>query len=100
MLLYQIYQQNFLKCRLINPAKSNLGSVSKKILEKTISATKLETGDNLWKSTTDVLTWFKDLKDLQNARFLKFDIQEFYPSITAELLDRALFVYLYNVPIY
>ena len=78
------------KCRLINPAKSNLGSVSKKILEKTISATKLETGDNLWKSTTDVLTWFKDLKDLQNARFLKFDIQEFYPSITAELLDRAL----------
>ena len=78
------------KCRFINPAKSNLGSVSKNILEKTISAIKLETGDNLWKSTSDVLTWFKDLKDLKNAQFLKFDIQEFYPSITAELLDRAL----------
>ena len=78
------------KCRLINPAKSNLGSVSKKILEKLISAIKLETGDNLWKSTTEVLTWFKDLKDLKMARFLKFDIQEFYPSITADLLDSAL----------
>ena len=56
------------KCRLINPAKSNLGRVSKKILETLTSAIKMNTGANLWKSTTDVLTWFKNLDDLLGHR--------------------------------
>ena len=78
------------KCRLINPAKSNLGKVSKSILEKITSNVKVKTGAHLWKSTGDVITWFKSLKNLKKARFIKFDIQEFYPSITSDLLDRAL----------
>ena len=50
----------------------------------------LVNNSNLWKSTSDVTTWFKNLGNLRKARFLKFDIVEFYPSITPELLDRAL----------
>ena len=87
------HKENFLsdpKSRLINPAKSNLGRVSKKILEGLTEKIKTKTGDNLWKSTQEVLSWFKSLENLKNARFLKFDIQEFYPSITEDLLDRAL----------
>ena len=32
----------------------------------------------------------QESKNLKKARFVKFDIQEFYPSITSDLLDRAL----------
>ena len=76
--------------RLTNSTKTNLGSVSKEILERIIGEIKDKTNLNQWKSTHDVIDWFKNLGTLKKARFLKFDIQEFYPSISPELLDRAL----------
>ena len=78
------------KCRLINPAKSNLGKVSKSVLERVVSEIRNKTGLNQWKSTSEVITWFKELQNLKKARFLKFDIVEFYPSITPDLMNRAL----------
>ena len=59
------------KCRLINPAKSNLGKVSKSILEKITSDVKVKTGAHLWKSTGEVLTWFKSLKNLKKSEVYK-----------------------------
>ena len=78
------------KCRLINPAKSNLGIVSKKLLEKFIKQIKTNSGHNLWKSSAEVLNWFSQTNTASNARFLKFDICEFYPSISSALLNKAL----------
>ena len=77
-------------CRLINSAKSNLGIVSKKILEKIIMQTHEDSGHNLWRSSSDVLKWFEDLSQSPKSRFSKFDVQEFYPSITSTLLDKAI----------
>ena len=77
-------------CRLINPAKTNLGSVSKEMLERVVREVKNKTNFNQWKSTYDVLNWFKNLGPVKKARFLKFDIQEFYPSISSDLLERAI----------
>lgn len=78
------------KCRLINPAKTDLGKVSKHLLDRMVSQIRSITGVNHWKNTAEVLSWFSDITSKQNSRFIQFDIAEFYPSITSELLDRAI----------
>ena len=36
------------------------------------------------------IEWFKAIKNKAKCRFIKFDITEFYPSISIELLDRSI----------
>ena len=43
-----------------------------------------------WKNTDSTISWFKDLEEKNTLTFLQFDIDSYYPSITPELLDRAL----------
>ena len=82
--------QNNTQCRLINPAKSDLGKVSKKILARIVGKLR-EAGDfNQWKNSYSVIEWFKGLQNKAKLTFLQFDIVEFYPSITEEVLKRAL----------
>ena len=38
------------ECRLINPAKSNIGRVSKQILDEAVAAVKSHTKSNQWKT--------------------------------------------------
>ena len=78
------------KCRLINPAKSQIGRVSKQILEKLNNEIRDKSELKQWRSTSDVLSWFKDLKNKADLRFLQLDIVEFYPSISQRLLEDAL----------
>ena len=77
-------------CRLINPAKSEVGLVSKQILEKINTAIRTATGLRQWRNTASVIDWFKNLPSKQGLSFIKFDIVEFYPSITEKLLRRAI----------
>ena len=85
---------NSIKCRIINPASNNLGKVSKRILDKINGKCREATGVNQWKSTKDVLDWFTSVHAANptktKAKFLQFDICEFYPSITEELLRKSL----------
>ena len=55
-----------------------------------INRTKAKANVNLWKSTSDVLQWYKEIQDKPKCKFLSFDIVEFYPSISRELLRKAL----------
>ena len=52
------------------------------------------TGVNQWRSTQDVLQWFSGVHAAnptkKKARFLQFDINEFYPSISEELLQNSI----------
>ena len=82
--------QSHPKCRLINPAKSELGKISKAHLDKINSALRLSTGFNQWRNTSAVLNWFKSIPNKANCKFLKFDVVEFYPSISEKLLNDAL----------
>ena len=87
------HKNNFaraLPCRLINPAKSEVGVVSKAILEKIVAAVRRQTAVNLWRSTMSVIEWFKEIPDKQRHTFLCFDVVEFYPSIGEQLLRQAL----------
>ena len=77
-------------CRLINPSKQEIGKISKHILEKINPKLVAETRVNQWKNTSSVLQWYKNLPNKHDSAFISFDVVEFYPSITEELLRRAL----------
>ena len=85
------HKENFANnptCRLINPAKSELGIVSKKILGNINTNIRRKTALNQWKNTAAVLEWFKAIPE--KNKFTVFDIESFYPSITKNLLLNAL----------
>ena len=87
------HKDNFINkpaCRLINPAKSELGYVSKSMLERINSDVMSKSAMNQWRSTSVVIDWFKNIPGKTRSSFIKFDIVDFYPSITEQLLDRAL----------
>ena len=78
------------KCRLLNPTKSDVGKVSKIILEKINITIKQKLKVNSWQSTSEVISWFNALADKPRRKFIKFDIEEFYPSISKKVLEDAL----------
>ena len=80
------------KCRLLNPAKSDIGIVSKQILQKINLKLLEKTELNLCRSTNQVLDWYRNLvmKTDDKLNFLVFDIVDYYPSISPKLLDEAL----------
>ena len=77
------------KCRLLNPAKSEMGIVSKHILQRINAEIRNSTGLNQWRSTSSVISWFTNISDKQKCKFMKFDIVDFYPSITEDLFRRC-----------
>ena len=77
-------------CRLINPSKTEVGRISKRLLEEINWALVNATKVNQWKNTTSVLQWYKQLPNKRNSTFICFDVVEFYPSISEALLNRAL----------
>ena len=77
-------------CRLINPAKSNLGRVSKSIVDKINQKIRTATSANQWRNTQAVIEWFTKINNKEKHSFIVFDIVDFYPSISEALLNGAL----------
>ena len=73
-----------------NPAKSESGKLSKIILDKINSNLRKILNLNQWKSTQNVIEWFGNIKEKHRHSFISFDIVDFYPSISENLLDQAL----------
>ena len=87
------HKENFparITCRLINPSKTEMGRISKKILQRIVHEIREKTGLNQWRNTRDALNWFNSLQNTKNAKFIQADVEAFYPSITKELLLRSL----------
>ena len=82
--------QNNPTCRLLNPCKPEIGKISKRLLEVINSTIKAKTNLNQWKNTSSVIAWFKALKNKKKLKFIQFDVEAFYPSISKELLIKAL----------
>ena len=82
--------QNNPKCRLLNPAKSEIGIISKHYIEKINSNIIKTTNMNQWQNTQAVLTWFKSIENKRSSSFIEFDIADFYSSITKELLTKSI----------
>ena len=81
---------NNIKCRLLNPCKSEIGKISKKYLENINESVRNALNVNQWRNTDSVLDWFKAINDKRNCHFVKFDIVSFYPSISKTTLMNAL----------
>ena len=92
-ILLKDHKKNFpdkKQTRLINPTKTELGFVSKDVIQKITSRLMSSHKYNLWKSSVDTIDWFRKIKDKKRSTFEQFDIIEFYPSITKELFVRSL----------
>ena len=82
--------QNNPTCRLINPAKSEIGRISKQILENINTTIRQKTGLNQWKNSSSVINWFSNIQHKDHHTFAVFDIENFYPSITEKLLTDSI----------
>ena len=78
-------------CRLINPAKSEIGMISKQMLENINLRVRMSTNPQQWRDTQAVIKWFESLPDRETLSFVKFDIVEYYPSISEVLLGKAIY---------
>lgn len=88
-----------LPCRLINPAKPEMGIVSKALLDDILGPLRSTVCRNLWKNTKAVTDWFKATEDKPRHTFIVFDIVDFYPTITEDLIVQALSYAKTHVPI-
>ena len=87
------HKPNFLtetKCRLINPAKPQMGKVSSQLLQRINSAVRRATELKQWRSTKEVIDWFDNIDGKSRKEFIQLDIIDFYPSIKKDLLMKAI----------
>ena len=74
------HKENFpnnIRCRLINPAKSYIGKISKVLLQGINERIRTHHGLQQWRSTSAALNWFKDLKNKTRLRFIQLDTVDF-----------------------
>ena len=45
---------------------------------------------NQWKNTSEVITWFKNIKKKNKTSFINFEVENFYSSISIELFTEAI----------
>ena len=76
--------------RLINPLKSDIGKISKVIIDK-INTKLLEVYKvKQWRNTQSVIDWHINIRSKKNSVFVVFDIENFYPSIPLELFSNTI----------
>ena len=78
------------KCRLINPAKSEIGIVNKEYIDSINKIIREKTNVNQWRNTDAVVTWFQNIENKEISSFIKFDIVDFYSFISKGLLINAI----------
>ena len=81
---------NNIKCRLINPTKSNIGLISKQILDNINNSLKHKLNLGQLKNTHEALDWFKSLENKNSLQFIQMDIVDFYPSVSVDLFNAAI----------
>ena len=65
-------------CRSLNTSKTNIGKISKVLLDKTNSAVFSSIKINQWKNTSLIITWFEKITHKQTSSFICFDVENFY----------------------
>ena len=78
------------KFRLLNPTKPEIGKISKQIVSKIVTIVREKTCFNQLENTFAAIQWFENLQDTHDLSFIQFDIVDFYPSISEELLSKAI----------
>ena len=79
------YKPNFTtnpKCRLISPSNSELGKVSKFLIEMVSTIIRDKSIVNQWIDASRVINWLKNIDNKSNCIFVPFGMKEFYSSIS------------------
>ena len=51
-----------ISCRLINPSKTDIGKISKQILDRVSNTILVKNKVNQWKNTYSVIEWYRNIK--------------------------------------
>ena len=78
------------KTRLINTTKTEVGKISKQMLSKKVAEIRRKSKLVQWKNSYSVVDWFKKLENKEKAHFIVFDIVNYYPSISQEILQKSI----------
>ena len=87
------HKENFpeeIKCRLINPCKTNIGRITKQILERINNEIMIRLNLAQLKNTSSAINWFKNIKNKQDKYLIQIDLVDYYPSVTETLLKKAI----------
>ena len=82
--------QNNPSCRLINPYKPEIGKISQQITAEINNSVRQKTKYKQWQNTDQVIDWFKQIENKKKQLFIQFDVVNFYPSISNELMISAI----------
>ena len=77
-------------CRLLNPTKTNMGQISKIMLQDICETLRIALRVNQWRSTSDCIKWFNNTNIHQRCTFIKYDIRDFYPSINKKNFAQSI----------
>ena len=92
-LTIKVHKDDFpqkISCRLINPFKSDIGKISKVIIDKTKTKLLEVYKINQWKNTQSVIDWYINIRGKRNSSFVVFDVENFNPSISLELFNNTI----------
>ena len=87
------HKENFLNRptkKLLNPAKNEIGRISKHLLQNIDATLSEEIKVNKWKNTEKVYNWLKNIPNKHLYKFLMIDMKDIYPSVTEKLLWEAI----------
>ena len=79
-----------LSFRLLNPSKSDIGKISKNILDRINKSLTAFPHANQWKNTSSVIDWFENIPNKNQPSFIQFDVENLYPSISLNLSNNAI----------
>ena len=82
---------NTIKTRLINPSKPNIERAGKIILEEINHVLRYKTKLKQFRSTGEVINWFKTRDKRLKVSFIQFDVESFYPNISSDLIRKSLY---------
>ena len=82
--------ENNPKVRLINPSKPEIGRIAKQLLEKINATVRNKSKLQQWKNTAAVVNWFKLIQRKKSQKFIKFDVDGFYPNISEKLMKDSI----------
>ena len=51
---------------------------------------------NQWKSTSDAISWFKNINKKKQSSFVNFEIDNYYSSISEKLLLDAIIMQIHQ----
>lgn len=74
------------------PTKTELGKISKVILQEICKSLRTFLNINHWQSSNDCIRWFKNDNKDGSCSFIRYDIKDYYPSITEDALNEAFWL--------